>query len=123
MQKVEILKIFKTNLIKFFDALLEQIPNEPDLIILRMGCDQVAIDTVLDMFAQRIIPYKDMVLYRDERFFMECTDIFSGMQKDKVSYFKNLWSSPQFNSEDKDEIWRWFKLFLQLALKWEAMKM
>jgi hypothetical protein len=118
---IEILQLFKNNIIKFFDALIELLPKEGDLIILRVMFEsQIPIDNALKLFASRIIPYRDLLKNRDERFFLECTDLFTGIRKDRVSYFKDLWASGALTKEDKDSLWRWFLLFLKLALEYEA---
>lgn len=119
MEKIEILKLFKTNLIKFLDALIEQFPSETDFIIVRIFLsEQVPIEEVIKIFSSRILPYKQMVLSKDDKFFLNCNDIFEGLGKDKVSYFKNIWISPQITIEDKEQIWRWFKLFVNLTEKY-----
>jgi hypothetical protein len=123
LNKVDILKLFKTNLIKFLDALIEQMPSEGDLIFLRIMFDsQIPMEEAISIFCERIMPYQEMVKTKDDRFFLEGTDLFSGLQKEKVSYFKDLWLSPQFTSEDKDEIWKWFRLFLNIAIKWQSVQ-
>ena len=102
MDKIEVLKLFKSNLINFLDALIEQFPQETDFIIVR------------------ILPHKQMVIDKDEQFFLSCNDIFEGLGKDKVSYFKTIWTSPQVTIEDKEQIWRWFRLFVNLTEKYWA---
>ena len=119
--KFDCLKVFKESLIQFLDALMDLLPDEKDLIILRiMFENQIPIETAMTIFSSRIIPYRKMVEQKDERFFLECTDLFSGIKKDKVSYFKDLWQSNDLSIDDKKELWRWFTLFLKLALKYEA---
>jgi hypothetical protein len=75
----------------------------------------------MQVFSSRILPYEDMVLNKDERFFLECSDLFEGVKGDKVNYFKNLWLSPTFADDDKEVLWQWFKCFLKLALKYKAI--
>ena len=72
----------------------------------------------MKIFSDRIIPYVDMIKARDERFFLESTDLFEGIANDKVNYFRNIWLSPNLNQEDKDNLWKWFRLFSNLAVKY-----
>jgi hypothetical protein len=119
---IDVLKHFKTNIIKFFDALIELLPKEGDIIILRVMFDsQIPIENAMDIFSVRIMPYADMLRNKDERFFLEGTDLFSGVRRDKVSYFKDLWSSGTLTPEDKTQMWRWFSLFLHLAIQYKQL--
>jgi len=123
MNRVELLQAFKTNIIKFLDALSELLPKEGDLIMLRiMFNSQIPIESAMKIFASRIIPYADMVKKRDERFFIDCSDLFNGIRKDKVSYFKDLWLSGTLTPEDKESLWKWFRLFLWYALQFEKLE-
>ncbi len=58
LSKIEILKIFKEKIIQFFDALIELLPKEGDLIMLRVMFDsQIPIENAIKMFGSRIIPH------------------------------------------------------------------
>ena len=120
--KVELLIIFKDNLIKFLNAIIEQFPNEGDFVILRiMLSDQIPVEDAMKIFADRISPYVYMIKNKDERFFLESTDLFEGLAKDKVNYFRNIWLSKQLNEEDREELWKWFRLFANLAVKYKEL--
>lgn len=122
LTKLDIMRIFQEKLVAFFDALIELLPKEGDLIILRvMFANQIPIENAIKIFGSRIVPYADMVKNKDERFFIECTDVFSGIRKDKVSYFKDLWQSGTLTDDDKLQLWKWFNLFLNLTLKFEKL--
>ena len=119
---VDLLTLFKDHIIQFFDALLELLPKEQDLYMLRIMFEsQIPIDSAMKIFASRIIPYGDMVKNKDERFFIECTDLFSGIRKDRVSYFKDLWTSGTLTVQDKESLWKWFRVFLHYALQYQKM--
>lgn len=121
--KIELLAVFKENLIKFLDAIIEQFPKEGDFILLRIILsEQVPINDAMKIFTQRILPYVDMIKNRDERFFLESTDLFEGIAKDKVAYFRNIWTSSTLTSEDREQLWKWFRLFANLALKYNEFE-
>ena len=108
INQIEILRIFKDMLVKFLDALIEQLPQESDLIVLRiMLGEQIPIEEVLSIFCERILPYTDYIFKHDERFFIECTDVFEG-----------LYQSPTFSQQDRLNIWKWFENFAKLAIKY-----
>jgi hypothetical protein len=122
LNRIQLLTLFKDNLIKFLDALIELLPQEGDLYMLRVMFEsQIPIEKSMQTFSQRIIPYGSFITNRDERFFLECTDLFAGVRKDKVSYFKDLWSSNSLSPDDKEALWDWFRLFLKLALQYEKI--
>jgi hypothetical protein len=123
LSRLDILKLFKTNLIKFLDALIEQFPSEGDLAVLRVFLsEQIPIEDVLIVFSKRLLPYKQMILNKDEKFFIEGDDVFKGVSSDTVSYCKNIWLSEKITGEDKEQIWKWFKLFVNLSEKYINLK-
>lgn len=122
MTTIDVLKLFKDNVIKFLMALIEILPREGDLIMLRVMFEtQIPVETAMQIFSSRIMPYADMVRTKDERFFLEGTDLFDGLQREKVSYFKDLWLSDALSADDKEQLWKWFRLFLNLAEKYEKL--
>jgi hypothetical protein len=123
LSRLDILKLFKTNLIKFLDALIEQFPSEGDLAVLRVFLsEQIPIEDVLIVFSKRLLPYKQMIINKDEKFFVEGDDVFKGVSSDTVSYCKNIWLSEKITVEDKEQIWKWFKLFVNLSEKYINLK-
>ena len=118
LSKFQILALFKDNLIKFLDALIEKLPQERELITMRvLFSDQIPIETAMERFSSRIIPYEDLINNSDQSFIINNNnnDLFSGITSSKVSYMKKLWSSSSFTQDDKEELWKWFKIFLKLA--------
>jgi len=113
LSRLDILKLFKTNLIKFLDALIEQFPSEGDLAVLRVFLsEQIPIEDVLVIFSKRLLPYKQMIINKDEKFFIEGDDVFKGVSSDTVSYCKNIWLSERITAEDKEQIWKWYIIFI-----------
>lgn len=114
----DVLTIFKQSLLDFFEALIEILPQEGDLYLLLVLFQSMPMENAMKVFAKRIVPYQDFVKNKDERFFIECTDLFAGLRKEKVSYFKDLWLSGTLGPEDKQSLWEWFAKFLALAQKY-----
>ncbi len=115
LTQFEILKLFKEKLIDFLDALVEKFPREKDFINIRILITDIPIELIINKLAERILPYEDMIINENESYLLECKDLFEGIKGDKVNYFKKLWSSPDFTTEDKTELWKWFKVFLKLT--------
>jgi hypothetical protein len=122
MGKIELLQLFRNNIIQFFSSLNDKFPSEPDFMLLKfMFQIDIPIEDAVIIFCKRILPHAKMVETQDDRFFLECTDLFEGIRREKVHYFKDLWQSPTITDEDKTVIWKWFKLFLKLAQKYATI--
>lgn len=116
-KKTQILEKFKKNLVQFVDALVEQFPSETDLYLVKLlfSTDQIPPTLMMNVFLSRVYPNKDLIKNRDEKFFIENEDIFSGLSKDKVGHFKKLWMSGNLDDTDKQEVWKWFDVFIILC--------
>jgi hypothetical protein len=113
---LSILERFKRGYIQFIDELLEQFPNEPDLIIIRVFFqNEVPVTSVAESFIVNVLPYKEMIKKRDETFFLENNHMFGMLDGGKVSHFKKLWTSERLDDDDKDTIWQWFDMFCALT--------
>jgi hypothetical protein len=124
MTNTELETLFKDNLEKFLDIMIQQFPSEKDFKLLQLGLKtkMILASKALKGFAQVIIPHKDMVLNRDENFFLEkCKDLLADTDVDaeQVNHFKRIWTSDDLKEEDRDNLWRWFKLFLNIALRYD----
>lgn len=116
LTKLEILSRYKSNMLKFLDSLIEIFPEDPDLIVIRILLEtQIPIEESLKKFSARILPNAEMVRKRNEKFFLNDTDMFSGINNDKVVKWKNMWTSGRLDSDSKETIFKWFDLFLSLA--------
>jgi hypothetical protein len=127
MSELEILKQFKNALISFLDELICQFPSEGDLVIFRIFLkDRVPIVNVLNYVVLNILPLKQMIVDRDEDFFLNKCNLFESIQtyekKNKVSRFKKLWRSECLDNDDKRVVWEWFDTFIYLSEKYQKSK-
>ena len=124
MTNAELVKLFKDNLEKFLDIMIQQFPSEKDFKIVQLGLrtNMILPDKALKGFAKVILPHKDMVLNRDEKFFLEkCKDLLADtdVEAEQVNHFKRIWTSDDLKEDDRDNLWRWFKLFLNIAIQYD----
>lgn len=120
MSKIQVLIDFKSSLVNFLDELIEQFPEEGDLVVARIFLnDQVPIEQIMNVVIVKILPLKDMVKRKDEDFFINNNVLFEQINKDKVNRFKILWRSDRLDNEDRLVIWRWYELFILLAEKYQ----
>lgn len=118
MSEIEILSQFKKASILFIDELINTFPREADLVILRiMLKDQLPIVDLMNHFIHKVVPLKDMVTNRDEKFFTENDVLFGGLDKGKKGMFKKIWQSSELDDEDREVIWKWFESFILLSEK------
>ena len=119
MNQTIILTHFKTNLVKFIDELVEQFPEEEDLIMahILLKSDQIPITSVFDKFMKFIVPQKDRINNRDSGFFLSDDDIFTQISPSRKGTMKRMWSSPNIDDEDREIIWQWLDTLLHITSK------
>jgi hypothetical protein len=118
MSEIIILDQFKKQLISFFDELIGQFPEAPELVVLRiLFKDQLPIKRVMENFIYKLISVRELIKNRDEMFFLE-HNIFSFTDKDSVNNLKKIWKSGRLDKEDKDIVWNWIDSFVFLADKY-----
>ena len=125
MSSLDILRDFQKGLIAFLDELIELLPSEGDLVVVRIFLkDQIPIQDVIQYFIKKILPLKDYVKNKDDNFFLQHNILFEltdngGIETGKINQFRKLWLSDLLDSEDRDTMWRWFDYFIKLSLKYQ----
>jgi hypothetical protein len=126
MSEIEILIQLKTQMVNFLDELIESFPNEPDFVIFRIFVnDRIPIADIMKYITTNLCPLQDMIKNKDDQFFLNHNVLFEKFSKDessKVNYFKRMWTSKEFDKEDKDIIWEWFQSFISLGNKYLECK-
>jgi hypothetical protein len=129
MNKGELIRLFKDRLEAFLNVLIDQFPTEKDLVMLQLVVRGNVIDSekALFNFTKIILPHKEMVLNKDEEFFLsKCGSLLSGslvkVKSDTVDHFKRIWTSDTLTKEDRENLWRWFKLVLNIAIEYDKQK-
>lgn len=121
-KKQKLLTKFKMLVKQFLDELLEQFPSESDLIVARvMFIDQIPTDVLVTEFSKRVLPYREHIKSRNEKFFLEEMKLFENVNQNKVVKFKELWKSDKLDNDDKSVIWKWFDVFVNILDKYNAL--
>lgn len=116
-KQIELLHLFKKNMVDFIDELIEQFEEEGDLIVMRFFfSEQLPIEHIMNHFIKYIYPHKDMIHAKNERFFLERDNIFGSSPKEKVIHFKTLYQ--RMNDDDKKTLWIWFESFISICEKY-----
>lgn len=112
---VDILQRLKRGIMQFIDDLIDIFPKESDLIIIRVFFeDQVPVATIAESFLLHVLPHKEMITKRNEKFFLEDNNIFGMLDTGKVLHFKRLWTSSLLDKDDRVTIWTYFDTFITL---------
>jgi len=116
IQKLKLIHEFRTQLVLFLDELINQFPVEADLILIRIFIkDQIPMQDVIGRYIRDILPYKQQVDERNDRFFMEHSVLYHSVQQSKVDHFRELWCSDRLDEHDREMIWRWIDVFNTIA--------
>lgn len=123
MSDIELLIQLKDQLIFFFDELISLLPEEPDLVIVRIFLkDKIPIFDVMEYIVNKLVPLKPMIKQKDDNFFINHNILFERLDDNKVNHFKRLWLSGKLDKENKETMWRWFTSFIFLAEKYQKLK-
>lgn len=121
-EQLKTLTSLQNSLVTFFDELIDMFPNEAEFVTIRiMIKDRIPITQVADFFCNKILPERELIKNRDDRFFTEREGIFS-MGPMKSNNFKNLWVSDKLGKDDRQTIWKWLDVFVFLADKYTSNK-
>ena len=136
MDTKTVLNIFKKAVVNFLDELIDQFPQESNLILCRLFIkDQVPIDTTMKNFLYRLEDnnsrLKLMAKERDDSFFLKGNIFYIGNDPHSsnnslgggtVNYLRQIWQS-DLDADDRRTIWKWFDSFIILAEKYkESLK-
>ena len=118
MSDIEILREFRTNLVKFIDELIEQYPEQPEFIISRIYVSNSGnVADMVNFIIQNIFPHKEEIKNRNSVFFLKNDSLFGKYDKDKVEFYKRLWKT--LDKEDQNVMWLWFDLFVHISEKYQ----
>jgi hypothetical protein len=121
--EVEILTQLRSQLVSFFDELIQAFPKEEDFIIIRIFVkDKIPIMDIMSYIVQNLLPLQSSIQKRDDSFFVNNNILFEKLDSKKVNYFKKLWLSPEIDAKDKETIWQWFTVFIVLATQYVKIK-
>lgn len=109
---------FREQLVEFLDELLDNyFPVETELIFIRMLIKQVPVENLIGRFIRDLLPLKEFVVQRDDSFFLNNTILYTNgkIPLEKEEHFKNLWKSDTLDKDDRETIWEWMMVFINIA--------
>jgi len=107
---------FKTQLVAFLDDLIQLLPTEQEIVASKVLIDTetIPISLIVEYFVEKLIPFKSMILERNESFFLDNNFLFEDLELGKVNYFRQLWLY-SVDDENKNILWAWFDTFIKLS--------
>lgn len=120
MNKVELINLFNKNFNEFLDILIDKFPKEQDFILINilLNTNRLSCSDLLENFSNFLIPNKNLILEKSPEFFINNTsNLFYGINLTSITSFKPIWNRLQ--SEEREMLWRWFKLFLNICLEYK----
>jgi hypothetical protein len=125
--EIELLIQLKTQLVNFFDELIETFPDESDFVIFRILIkDKVPILDIMNYIVKDLCPLYDMVKNKNEAFFLDNNILFSKFDEkktEKINRLKKLWLSGTLDKENKQVMWSWFNSIIYLGTKFQELKL
>jgi hypothetical protein len=113
-KQMEAMSLFKKNMMDFFDDLIEQYPEEGDLIVIRFFlAEQTPVEIMIHRFIDVVLPNRQRIASRDETFFLTNDNVFGASPKDKVMHFRELYL--RMDDTERATLWDWFQSFVALA--------
>lgn len=115
------LDLLKRELVVFIDELCLLLPEENDLIMVKVLIeDVIPPEKIMKYIYENLVPFEEFVKNKDERFFLERCVLFDQLSTDdvkKVDYFKQIWKNEK-DENNKEMIWTWFEQFILLSKKY-----
>lgn len=108
-------ELFKKVFAEFLDDLDSIKPCDPALVIARMATGYLSPQLMMDQFVENTKNYKDKILEKNEKFFLEGDFEEAGDFKEEIDRLKSIWSDSSVSKEDKDIVWNYMILLVKLA--------
>jgi len=120
-KKFELLIKFKNVLLEFIDELVQQFPNDSDIVMCRIFIkDQIPTQTIMDKFIKYFIPHHDLIINQDPLFFTVGTSDFCTSLNLNTNIFEKIWYSGTLDEDDQQVIWQWITSLYKLVLKYNT---
>ncbi len=118
MNKIELINLFNKSFNDFLDILIDKFPKEQDFILINILLNTQRLNP-LDLmlhFSNILIPNKQLILDKSPDFFIYKTShMFYGINEhiNTSNSFKRIWN--HLHDEEREMLWKWFKLFLNIC--------
>ncbi len=123
MSKIDLLIKFKNTVVSFIDEMIEQFPLDSDLILCRIYIkDQIPTEKLMQIFIKYFLHQKQLVLNKDEEFFIKGTKTFFEDLNIKSNVFQKVWLSNILDDDDREIIWEWISSIISIIDKYNNLE-
>jgi hypothetical protein len=121
-KKFELLIKFKNVLMNFIDELVQQFPNDSDIVMCRIFIkDQIPTQTIMDKFIKYFTPQEELIKNKDPLFFTMGTSEFCSSLNLNTNIFEKVWFSGVLDDEDKEITWQWITSLYKIVDKYKTI--
>lgn len=126
-KKIKLLTHFRSQIIKFMDELIGQFPKRSEFYFIRIFVkDQIPLEDVLGRFIKIVLPYRYIIKKKDADIIFDNDIITKGIigvsekqyvneNLESAEIFKELWLADELSDDDREVIWQWFNVFIEIA--------
>lgn len=114
---------------KLFEEFLQDLdtikPGDATLLLVKTALPFLDAETICLQFMECAGPFKDQILKKDEKFFLEELDDSlddevlqeNNFVKDEIDKIRGIWKDPSTSYEDKTCIWNYLILLVKIGSK------
>lgn len=99
------------------DNVLTQKDEQADMMLVDFFFSRLHPEMVQQHVVKALLPHKDKVKNRDEKFFLQNKFLFSGLPQDRLNYYMTKIRGDFLSKEDRDTIYEYLDLIIALAEK------
>lgn len=117
-----ILRQLRDQVLNLLDDLLVIVPNEPDILIVRLFFEnQMDTKMLMDGFYEWVYPWREHIRDHNEDYFEDNDHMFGPLPPNKIQRLKVKMTDGTFTASDKEVIWAYFEVFISLIEQYEKI--
>ena len=115
MDKLTTLRAFQTDISLLLQELIDILPEEGDLIALRLIITNISTSELIKDFSEYVVPWEKEIKSKNEKFFLKNDNIFGSISNGRVEHFREIWKSQRLADHNRETIWNFFEVLVKLA--------
>ncbi|AMQ10894.1 hypothetical protein [Brazilian marseillevirus] len=108
------------------DDLRDVFEDEPekkaDVLLVKIFFSNIPAEKLMQHFVAHVLPHERRIKNREERFFIDNTDLWRGLPEGKVKMVSEMWVTGRLSDDDKQMMWDYFDCFIELSKTWRKHK-
>ncbi|ALH07007.1 hypothetical protein PMV_309 [Port-miou virus] len=108
------------------DDLRDVFEDEPekkaDVLLVKIFFSNIPPEKLMQHFVAYVLPHENRIKKREEKFFIDNTDLWKGLPEGKVRMVSEMWVTGRLSKDDKQMMWDYFDCFIELSKTWRKHK-